>query len=87
MKKISATIGNNGELVLPVEVLDHLGLVQGEAILIVLGEDGSVQLRHNKSMPVAALRGRAGKLDHALTWEEMRQIAREDYLEAMQLSE
>jgi AbrB family looped-hinge helix DNA binding protein len=80
MKEVVASIDNKGRVVIPAEIRTHLGLDRGGQIVFVLEDDGRVELKGVKYPTVASLRGAAGKLAQPLSWEEMRQIAREDYL-------
>ena len=82
MREVIVTVSSKGQVVIPAEVRKHLGVEQGDKVLFVLGEDGKVELKSVKYPTVASLRGAAGKLAQPLTWDEMRQIAREDRLQA-----
>jgi AbrB family looped-hinge helix DNA binding protein len=80
MKEVVATVSSKGQVVIPAEVRKHLGIQQGDKVIFVLGADGQVEVRNVKYPTVASLRGAAGKLPQPLSWEEIRQIAREDRL-------
>ena len=86
MKEVVATVSSKGQVVIPVEVRKHLGIERGDKILFVLGEEGQVEVKATKYSTVASLRGAAGKLAKSLSWDEMRQIAREDHLKESRLS-
>jgi len=78
MKEITATLTSKGQVTIPAEVRAHLGLKTHDKIAFVIDESGNVQLRVPHYPTLASLRGAAGKLEHPLSWEAMRQIAYED---------
>jgi antitoxin PrlF len=80
MKELVARVNSKGQVVIPAEVRKHLGIEHGDKILFVLDEQGRVELKSIKYPIVASLRGAAGKLTKPLSWEEMRQIAREEHV-------
>ena len=82
MKEIIATVKRKGQILIPVEVRKHLGVEPGDKIVFYVGEEGQIILKRVRYPTVASLRGAAGKLAQPLSWEEMRQIARDDYIEA-----
>jgi AbrB family looped-hinge helix DNA binding protein len=86
MKEVMATVSSKGQVVIPAEVRKHLGIEQGDKVLFVLSEGGQVELKGAKYPTVASLRGAAGKLPQPLSWEEMRQIAREDHIKGSRSS-
>ena len=81
-KEIIATITSKGQVTIPAEVRGHLALKTGDRISFVLEPDGTVRLMSPRYPSVASLRGAAGTLARPLSWERMRDIAREDRLEA-----
>ena len=87
MKELVATVSSKGQVVIPAEVRKHLGIERGDKLVFMLGEEGKVELKATKYPTVASLRGAAGKLAQPLSWEEMRQIAQEDRLKDVNLSE
>lgn len=87
MKEITATITSKGQVTIPAEVRAHLGLKTHDKIAFVIDEPGNVQLRVPHYPTLASLRGAAGKLEHPLSWEEMRQIAYEDRFASRQTKE
>jgi antitoxin PrlF len=80
MKEIVSTITSKGQVTIPVEVRRHLHLHQGSKLSFVIADDGSVSLEVPTYGSVASLAGAAGKLAKPRSWEEMREIAREDHL-------
>lgn len=87
MKEVVATVSSKGQVVIPVEVRKQLGIEQGDKVLFILNEEGQVELKSVKYPTVASLRGAAGKLAYPLSWEEMRQTAREERWQETQGSE
>ena len=51
-----------------------------DQLAFVIEDDGTIKVRAPTYPTVASLAGAAGSLKHPVSWEEMRQIAREDYL-------
>ncbi|MBI3977213.1 MAG: AbrB/MazE/SpoVT family DNA-binding domain-containing protein [Chloroflexi bacterium] len=77
-----STITSKGQVTIPAEVRRHLGLKSGDKLSFVIEPEGTVHLRAPRYPTVASLRGAAGSLDRPLSWEQMREIAREDRLHA-----
>lgn len=82
MKEILSTITSKGQITIPAEVRRHLGVVKSDKIAFLLEPDGTVRLAAPRYPDIASLRGAAGSLKQPLTWQEMRDIAREDRLKA-----
>ena len=80
MKEILSTITSKGQVTIPVEVRRHLGVAKRDKIAFVLEPDGTVRVAAPHYPDIASLRGAAGSLKQPLTWQEMRDIAREDRL-------
>lgn len=80
MREIVSTVTSKGQVTLPAEVRRHLGIKTNDKITFVIDEHGGVQVRAARYPTIASLRGAAGSLKEPLTWEEMREIAREDRL-------
>lgn len=78
MKEIVSTITSKGQVTIPREVRRHLGLQEGDKLSFVLKDDGSVAVHVPAYPTVASLVGAAGSLPEPKSWEEMREIARED---------
>lgn len=81
MKEITSTITSKGQITIPAEVRKHLSLHDHDKVSFVLEDDGTVRLVAPRYSTVASLAGAAGKLEKPLSWQEMREIAREDALE------
>jgi AbrB family looped-hinge helix DNA binding protein len=82
MKEFLATITDEGRVTIPAEIRAYLGIAPGEQIAFVIDDEGAVHLRNPRYPTIASLRGAAGSLKKPLSWEEMRQIAYEDRLDA-----
>lgn len=84
MKEITSTITSKGQITIPAEVRKHLSLHDHDKVSFVLEDDGTVRLIAPRYSTVASLAGAAGKLEKLeklLSWQEMREIAREDAIE------
>ena len=82
MKEVLSTISSKGQVTIPAEIRKHLGVGTRDKIAFVLEQDGEVKLKAPTYRSVASLRGAAGSLERPLPWREMREIAREEYLQA-----
>ena len=80
MREIIATITSRGQITLPIEVRGHLGVAAGDKVAFLIDTDGVVRVRRVAYPTVASLRGAAGSLPRPMSWEQMSEIAREDYL-------
>jgi len=78
MKEIVSTITSKGQVTIPAEVRKHLGLKTKDKISFVIDSEGEVHLRVPRYRDIASLRGAAGSLKKRLSWDQMREIARED---------
>ena len=79
MKQITASLTSKGQITIPAEVRNYLGLKDRDKVTFVM-DDGTVRLQQARYPNLASLRGAAGSLDRTLSWEEMIRIAREDHL-------
>jgi hypothetical protein len=55
---------------------------QGDKLSFVIEDDGTVELKVPKYPTVASLAGAAGTLDRPMSWDQVRELAREDRFEA-----
>ncbi|MBA3413701.1 MAG: AbrB/MazE/SpoVT family DNA-binding domain-containing protein [Chloroflexia bacterium] len=78
MKAIKTDVGHEGQVVIPREVREHLGLGSHEQVAFVITDDGSVEIHRPLADVVEALRGVAGSLDRPLSWERIEEIVREE---------
>ncbi len=81
MKEIVSTITSKGQVTVPAEVRRQLGLKKNDKISFVIEDEGDVRLKAPRYPDIDSLRGAAGSLKKTTSWEEMREIAREDALE------
>jgi len=80
MREIISTITSKGQVTIPAEVRERLGLKTGDKVSFVLGDSGEIQLKAPRYPNIASVVGAAGSLKTKLSWEEMRRIAEEDRL-------
>jgi bifunctional DNA-binding transcriptional regulator/antitoxin component of YhaV-PrlF toxin-antitoxin module len=66
----------------PVEIRRHLGVRQGDKLSFVIEDDGTVELKVPKYPTVASLAGAAGTIERPMSWDQVRELAREDRFEA-----
>jgi AbrB family looped-hinge helix DNA binding protein len=82
MKEIISTITSKGQVTIPAEVRNYLGLKTNDKIAFVIDEEGIVKLRVPRYPDIVSLRGAAGRLNKPLSWQEMEKIAHEGRFEA-----
>ena len=82
MKEIVSTITSKGQVTIPAEIRNYLGLKTNDKVAFVIDSDGVVRLQVPRYPDIASLRGAAGSLSKPLSWQQMRQIAHEDRLKA-----
>ncbi|HLZ20812.1 MAG TPA: AbrB/MazE/SpoVT family DNA-binding domain-containing protein [Ktedonobacterales bacterium] len=78
MKEILSTVTSKGQVTIPKDVREQLGISIHDKIAFVIEDDGTVRLQTPEYPTVASLAGAGGSLKHPLSWDEMRDIARED---------
>ncbi len=82
MKEILSTITSKGQITIPAEVRKHLGVAQGDKLSFVIADDGTIEIKAATYPDVASLAGAAGTLPEPMSWDQMREIAREDRFDA-----
>src|SRR5207302_7248039 len=80
MKEIISTITSKGQVTIPIEVRNYLGLKTNDKVAFVIDSEGTVRLRVPRYPTIASLRGAAGSLNEPLSWQQMQKIAHEDRL-------
>lgn len=81
MKELIMTVTSKGQVTIPAEARRHLNIKEGQKVALVLEPDGSVRLKLPRYSSVRALLDvPSSKLTQELTWQAMRDIAREDAL-------
>ncbi len=80
MREILASITSKGQITLPKDVRERLGVGEHDRVAFVLEDDGTIRLTKPTYPTVASLAGAAGSLGRAISWEQMRAEAREDHL-------
>jgi len=81
MQEIISTITSKGQVTIPAAVRRHLGVGTRDKIAFVLEDDGQVRLSVPQYPTIESLRGSAGSLPRPLSWQEVKEIAREDHAE------
>ncbi len=80
-KELVATLSSNGQLTLPAEVREHLGIRTHDKVAFVIEDSGAVTVRPPREPDLSALRGAAGTLPQPLTDEEVTAIVAEERAE------
>jgi antitoxin PrlF len=80
MKEVLSTITSKGQVTIPKDVREQLGLQTHDKIAFIIDDDGTVRLRVPQFPTIASLAGIAGTLQKPMTWDETRRIGREDAL-------
>ena len=78
MKEILSTVTSKGQVTIPVEIRQYLGIDTSDKIAFVIDDDGSVRIKIPRYPTISSLRGAAGSLKRPLSWQQMRQVAYED---------
>lgn len=78
MKEFLTTVGGEGQITIPLEVREYLGIKTNDKIAFVIEQDGIVRLRVPQYPTIASLRGAAGDLPQPMSWQDMQRIAYED---------
>lgn len=79
-KETVSTISSKGQVTLPVEIRKHLGVEANGKVAFVIELTGNVKVTRVKYPDIQSLRGVAGSLKQPLSFQEMRELAREDRL-------
>ena len=82
VKQIVGTITSKGQVTIPVEVRRHLGLKKQDKIAFVIEPEGGVRLTVPEYPTIDSLRGIAGTLPRPISWQEVKEIARDDHVPA-----
>ena len=80
-KQIISTVTSKGQVTIPAEVRKHLGVKTRDKIMFIVEETGVVRLSIPHYPDISSLRGAAGSLKKPLSWQEVKNIAREDHLQ------
>jgi AbrB family looped-hinge helix DNA binding protein len=81
MTEVTATVTTKGQITIPVAVRRHLGLKARDQVAFVFEEGGTVRLEVPRYSSIRSLQGAAGSLKKPMSWDEIRRIAREDFVE------
>ncbi|MFN8512300.1 MAG: hypothetical protein U0841_06845 [Chloroflexia bacterium] len=80
-KELVATLTSKGQLILPIEVREHLGIGAHEQVAFVIEDSGTVTVRSPHELDLRQLRGAAGTLPQPFTDEEIATIVAEECAE------
>jgi AbrB family looped-hinge helix DNA binding protein len=84
MKETVSTITSKGQVTIPAAVRRHLGVGQGDKLVFVIEDDGTIEVKVAAYPTIASLRERGPGLDKDLSYDAMKEIAYEDRLAARQ---
>lgn len=85
--QIVSTITSKGQVTIPMAVRRHLRLKPRDKIVFVVEEEGAVRLSTLRYADIASLRGAAGSLEEPVSWQQVKDIARDDHLTLEQRAE
>ncbi len=78
MKEIVSTVTSKGQVTIPAEVREYLGIKTNDKIAFVIDQEGIVRIKVPRYPNIASLRGAAGHLQKPVSWQQMQRIAYED---------
>ncbi len=87
MREIASTLSSKGQITIPAEVRKFLGVEQGDKLSFVIEDEGVVRLVAPRYRSIKDLAGAAGSLKKPMSWEQMREIAREDHVKEIMKDE
>ncbi len=82
-KEIISTISSKGQITLPVEIREFLGVDKNEKVAFVVNDAGNIYLKTPKYDSIASLANSAKPVEEHLrnlTWDQIREIAIEDHI-------
>ena len=82
MQQVISAITSKGQVTLPIQIRKHLRINKNDKVAFTVSVDGKVQITQAKYPDIASLSGSVGTLKKPLSWNRMRQIAREDRIKA-----
>lgn len=80
MVEVKAKITSKGQITLPAVIRRHLGVSVHDQVAFVVDDKGEVRVRRPRYPDIESLRGMAGTLPRPMSWQEVKQTAREDHL-------
>ncbi|MHB8596380.1 MAG: AbrB/MazE/SpoVT family DNA-binding domain-containing protein [Ktedonobacteraceae bacterium] len=78
MREFIANISSKGQVTIPAEIRNQLGINNHDKIAFVIDDEGNVRLKVPRFPDIDSLAGVAGNLSKPLSWKEMRRIAYEE---------
>jgi antitoxin PrlF len=79
MREIVSTISSRGRVTIPADVRRRLGVGDHDQIVFVLEDNGEVRLSVPRYPTIQSLRGIAGSLQRAMSWQAIEEIAQEEH--------
>lgn len=83
MRTLHSTLTSKGQVTLPAEVRRHLGVSAQDKLAFVIDDDGTVRVETVMFPTLESIRGAAGSLKQPKSWDEVMNIAHEDYVVSM----
>jgi AbrB family looped-hinge helix DNA binding protein len=80
MREVLSTITSKGQVTIPAEVRQSLGLKKGDKIAFVIDEGGDVHLKPPRHPSIMSLRGAAGTLPRPMSWQEVKETVEEEHV-------
>lgn len=77
-QSIISPISSKGQVTLPVEVRNHLGVGKNDKVAFVIRSTGEVSVLSAQYPTITSLKGAAGTLKQPLSWKDVKRIAYED---------
>lgn len=82
MKEYAVTLSSKGQLTLPADVRRDLRLGTGDKMRLVVRDDGGLELGKLPYRTIDDVVGVAGSLREPRPWHELRDLAREERVDA-----
>jgi bifunctional DNA-binding transcriptional regulator/antitoxin component of YhaV-PrlF toxin-antitoxin module len=80
MQEIVMTVTSRGQVTIPLEVRRVLGIKKHQKITFVISRAGEVKVKIPRYPNVDSTVGRAGRLNHRLSWQKLLSVARAEHL-------
>jgi AbrB family looped-hinge helix DNA binding protein len=82
VKEYAVTLSSKGQLTLPADVRRDLRLGAGDRLRLVVRDDGGLELGKLPYRTIDDVAGAAGSLREPRSWHELRDLAREERVDA-----
>lgn len=81
MREIIAKVTSKGQVTIPVEIRRLLNVPNDSKLAFIIDDERSVRIGPATFPTIdESLRGTAGTLKRPMSWNEMREVARDDYI-------